>query len=86
MCSLGPVLDLSSGGMRVLSTRPYQGHLRVTVWGMDVELNLHAKTVWARRLGFRRHELGLVFVDVDEDVAKILTRIAGDHRQEREIA
>ncbi len=29
---------------------------------------------------FRRHEIGLSFVDVDEDVFKILSRISTQHR------
>ena len=36
MCSLGPVLDLSVGGMRVLSTKPRAGTLDVGLQGGDV--------------------------------------------------
>ncbi|MHC4414447.1 MAG: PilZ domain-containing protein [Planctomycetota bacterium] len=79
-CELGPVLDLSPGGMRVLSTRPHEGEVSVCLGGMDIDLKLQARVAWIRRLGFRRHEVGLTFLDVDEDVAKILTRIATAHR------
>ena len=78
-CTLGPVLDLSVGGLRVLSVRPQSGAIRICLCGMDIELTLHAKVVWTRRLGFRRHEQGLSFIDVDEDVMRILARIAADH-------
>ena len=86
MCTLGPVLDLSVGGTRVLAVRPQNGIIRISLWGMDVDLTLHAKVVWSRRLGFRRHELGLSFLDADEDIKKILTRIAATHSRYRAIA
>ena len=79
-CTLGPVLDMSAGGMRVLSTKPWSGSLDVELMGADVSLTVRVKVAWVQRLGFRRHELGLTFVDVDEDVATILTRISAQHR------
>ncbi len=79
-CNLGPVLDLSAGGMRVLSTKRWAGNLDVELLGADVSLTLRAKVAWAHRLGFRRHEIGLSFVDVDEDVSTILSRISSQHR------
>jgi hypothetical protein len=66
--------------MRVLSTRPRAGTLEIRVVGADVSLTLRAKVVWAQRLGFRRHEIGLSFIDVDEDAAQILSRISTMHR------
>ena len=79
-CNLGPVLDLSAGGMRVLSTKSRAGNLDVELQGADVSLTVGAKVAWAHRLGFRRHEIGLSFVDVDEDVFQILSRISSQHR------
>lgn len=79
-CDLGPVLDLSPGGMRVLCTRPHLGTMDVGLRGGDVNINLQAKVAWSRRLGFRRHEIGLAFIDVDKELATILSRISGDHR------
>ena len=77
---LGPVLDLSPGGMRVLATRPHVGKLDVRIRAGDVSLTLRSNVAWSRRLGFRRHELGLAFIDVDENAAGILATIAADHR------
>ncbi len=79
-CNLGPVIDLSSGGMRVLATRPRAGTFDIRLQGGDLNLALHARVAWTRRLGFRRHEVGLSFVDLDEDVGKVLARISTDHR------
>ncbi len=84
-CGLGPVLDLSSGGMRVLCTRPYQGELRVHLEGYDVVLSVRARVAWVQKLGFRRFEIGFAFIDIDEDMAQMLTRISTIHRERRAI-
>ncbi len=79
-CDLGPVLDLSPGGMRVLCTRGRGGEIGLTLWGGDLKLALRARVAWTHRLGFRRHEIGLTLLDVDERVADLLSRISADHR------
>ncbi|MCH8342486.1 MAG: PilZ domain-containing protein [Planctomycetes bacterium] len=84
-CGLGPVLDLSSGGMRVLCKRPYQGELRVHLEGYDVVLSIRTRVAWVQKLGFRRFEIGFAFLDIDEDVAQMLTRISTIHRERRAI-
>lgn len=84
-CDLGPVLDMSSGGMRVLSRRPYEGTFQIHVKGYDVVLTLQARVAWVQKLGFRRFEIGFAFLDIDEDVALMLTRISTIHRERRAI-
>ncbi|MCH8151795.1 MAG: PilZ domain-containing protein [Planctomycetes bacterium] len=84
-CDLGPVLDMSSGGMRVLCTRPYEGEVQIHVEGYDVVLTIQARVAWIQKLGFRRFEIGLAFLDIDEDVAQMLTRISTIHRERRAI-
>jgi PilZ domain-containing protein len=80
--SLGPVIDLSTGGMRVLAKRPPPPTQTLTVRVVSgaVCLDLTCQVAWSRRLGFRRHEVGLTFVDVYEDLALMLSRISLDHR------
>src|SRR5262245_19487678 len=80
--SLGPVLDLSTGGMRVLAIRPPppEESLVVRLLSGTVCLDLTCRVAWSRRLGFRRFEVGLSFADVDSEVARILSRISMDHR------
>ena len=80
LCDIGPVLDLSPGGMRVLATRSRFGKFDVSLRGSDIGLTLRCNVAWSRRLGFRRHEIGLAFISVDESVAGILARIAANHR------
>ena len=84
-CNLGPVLDLSLGGVRVLCKRPREGDLTVHLDGFDITLKLQAKVVWTTRHGFRRHEMGLEFMHVDEEIARILSRISRQHRKQRAI-
>ena len=80
MSSLGPVLDLSAGGMRVLSRKPRSRDIDVKLVGADVSLTVRAQVAWSQRLGFRRHEVGLTFLEVDEATALLLARISNVHR------
>ncbi|MHC4430025.1 MAG: histidine kinase dimerization/phospho-acceptor domain-containing protein [Planctomycetota bacterium] len=81
--SLGPVLDLSLGGMRVRSARPLKGELDVVLMDLEEPVTLRAVTMWTRRLGFRKHEIGLSFLKMPPEVAKQLTRISLNHRLRR---
>ncbi len=54
-CNLGPVLDLSTGGMRVLCKRPHQGPLEACLRASQYSMTLSGQVVWSKRLGFRRH-------------------------------
>ncbi len=82
-CNLGPVLDLSTGGMRVLCKRPHEGSLEVRLQASQYSMTLSGQVVWSKRLGFRRHEIGIQFVDVDDDTAHILSRISASYRMRR---
>lgn len=82
-CDLGPVLDLSSGGMRVLCKRPQQGSLEVSLRASQYSMTLFGQVAWSKRLGFRRHEIGIQFVDVDDDTAHVLSRISASYRMRR---
>ena len=75
-CNLGMVLDLSGGGMRVRATRRLQGKQQVDLSSHARRVRVQADVVWARRLGFRRYELGLQFRDIDDVTAKELTGFA----------
>ena len=85
MCDLGPVLDLSSAGMRILCKRPLKSLVKAKVWAFDFSMTIDARVAWSNRLGFRRHEIGLEFLNVDESASKILGRISASHRMRRAI-
>jgi len=98
MSSFGPVIDLSAGGMRVLSVRrrsrrnrfrrhAYEDLMPVKVWACKKNaVTVQAKVVWTLRLGYRRHVLGLAFVDVNESVKDEILKLAADHARSRAVA
>jgi hypothetical protein len=60
---LGPVVDLSADGMRVLSKKPMEGLVTIKLFAPGFEQSLKARVVWRRKLGFRMHELGIQFLE-----------------------
>ncbi len=85
VCDMGPVLDLSIGGMRVLCKRRREGSLKIRIWAFRYYMILDGQIVWTKHLGFRRHEIGVQFINVDDDTSKILSRISSIHRMRRAI-
>src|SRR5262245_53896654 len=77
--NIGTVRDLSAGGMKVMSRRKYRGKLDVALWDIHRGLRVSAVVVWHRRIGFRRHEMGLQFLDVTPEVARELTALGADN-------
>jgi signal transduction histidine kinase len=82
-CNLGPVLDLSMGGMRVQCSKAPKGRLEVELMDIEGPVRLRAEVMWSRRLRFRKYEVGLYFPHVAPDVAKQLTRVSLNHRLRR---
>ncbi len=81
--SVGPVLDLSMGGMRVHCKKPPKGSIDVELLDVEGPVTVHAEVMWVRRLGFRKYDVGLNFPHVPSDVAKQLTRVSLNHRLRR---
>ncbi len=77
--NLGPVLDLSMGGMRVRCSRPPKGEIDVDLMGLQEPVRLRAAVMWSRRRGLRKFEVGLKFVDISPDVARQLTDLSLNH-------
>jgi signal transduction histidine kinase len=82
-CSLGPVLDLSMGGMRIQCSKALRGRLEVELHDIEGPVKIQAQVMWTRRLRFRKYEVGLLFPHVAPDVAKELTRVSLNHRLRR---
>ena len=74
----------SAGGLRLLSRRKLKGIVGIALWDVNGGLKLYAEVVWSRRLGFRRHEIGMRFVDVTPQLAADLTTLATDNTVRRE--
>lgn len=80
--SLGRILDISAGGMRVASRAmahpPRQGTtIPVQIDVGDQEwMSVTCRVAWVRSTGMRRRELGLEFVQIDQEVKRALLAIA----------
>jgi predicted SPOUT superfamily RNA methylase MTH1 len=79
-CSLGTVVDLSAGGMRVITSKL---SAKKTGERITVELNssrhsvrLSAQLTWGERIGFRKHIVGLRFCDLSEEERRKIGLIA----------
>lgn len=73
--NLGPILDLSRGGARIFTRKPRTGRIALTLTTHDDTLTVDADAIWSRKLGWRRYELGVQFVDLSPDDAERLTTI-----------
>ena len=81
--SLGPVLDLSRGGARVLCKQlPEEDELIVTIDdGLgDDPLRLQARVVRREKVGWRKHAVGLEFVGPDEATTRRLISMSATGR------
>jgi hypothetical protein len=64
--SLGPVLDLSAGGMRIIAKRELKGVVDVSLNGGGIDQTVRARVIWTKKISFRVYEVGLAFVDARE--------------------
>ncbi|UCD75044.1 MAG: PilZ domain-containing protein [Phycisphaerales bacterium] len=83
--SHGPVLDLSSGGARVMCRRVPKGAVILELVGAGGVFRLKAHVAWSRKIGLFKYEVGFEFDDVPPDVARKLTTLATDHRTRRAV-
>ena len=75
-CNLGRVLDLSSGGVRLLSRRKLSGWHEIRLFDQDVGVRIEAEVRSSRRHGLWKHEIRLQFLNVPSDIAVELTTLA----------
>lgn len=80
MCSLGQILDLSATGARVqCSGKPGVEpgmNIAVQVQTLDGPVDVGARVVWVRKAGWRKHLIGLQFVQVSDGARAALARLA----------
>ncbi len=79
-CNLGRVLDLSSGGVRLLSRRKLRGWHVIRLFDRDDDVHIDVEVRWSRRLGLWKHEIGLRFLNVTSDIAVQLTTLVSRNR------
>ena len=83
VCQYGPVMNLSAGGMRVISGRTPSGEVNIELVGLNEVIMIRAKVAWKKRAGLFKKEIGFEFVDVPEALAKKLTALATSNRIKR---
>ena len=78
--SIGPVLDFSATGMRVLSKREIRmeegQNLLVDIESAFDPVTVPVAVKWSRKLGWRRYETGVQFVDLTDEAKAVLAEIA----------
>lgn len=84
-CSLGTVADLSASGMRVIGRAVPKEAIQVRILSRVGEFVFVVNPVWSHKVGFMRHEMGLEFVDLDDETRQRLTQLVTVHRIRRAI-
>jgi len=86
-CCLGNVIDLSASGMRVAgrgrNVVQKDQVVEMTLRHAEVEFEIKCRVAHVTRAGFRKHVIGLEFIDLsDEDRGRVFTlaNTAGDTR------
>ncbi len=75
LCNLGQILDISAGGMRVLSDSPLKGNQRVAFAHPDRgRLAITARAVWCKKVRRGCFAVGLQFVNVSAEDRRELLR------------
>jgi len=82
--NLGLILDLSKGGMRVQSRRvPEDSIVDVEISDDEDTLLLRAEIAWSKKIGFRRNEIGIKFLELTPELEARLTQLATRNRVRR---
>lgn len=76
----GRVGNLSASGMQLETRQSLKGRvgetIELTLGSDDEQTTVKGEIVWARRAGFRRHVVGIRFVELAETERLTLTRLA----------
>ncbi len=75
-CNLGRVLDISAGGLRVISRKPLEGTVEVLLGEPQHRVALQAKVAWQRQVSRREFESGLYFGEIAPDVRARLMKLS----------
>ena len=83
-CNLGEVLNFSKSGMRLRRKRiPTRSNVHVKITDGETSVKVHADIVWVRKIGYRKYDLGLQFIDLSEEEKSIITKLAMYNRCQR---
>lgn len=79
-CTLGTVLDLSASGLRIRGSgqpRVVTGDtFTMTIQTLEGPMLAPVKVAWTRRLGWRKQEIGVTFMEVGPALSRALASLA----------
>ena len=75
-CSHGKVLDVSSGGVRVLSKKPLEGSFEINLGEPGNEVEIEARVAWCKQHGRKKYEVGLELQGVTPQIRQQLCAMA----------
>lgn len=79
-CTLGTVVDLSASGLRVKgSGRPKVqtgDRFTMTIQTLEGPMLAPVQVAWSRKLAWRRHEIGVTFLEIGPALSRALTALA----------
>ena len=73
--NLGNVLDISGGGLRVLSKTKVEGGGRVELILPTDRVIVPARVAWCHKVAFRKYVVGLEFINLTPELTQKLTEI-----------
>ncbi len=83
-CNLGEVLNFSKSGMRLRRKRiPTRSNVHVKITDGETSVKVHADIVWVRKIGYRKYDLGLQFIDLSDEEKSIIMQLAMYNRVRR---
>jgi hypothetical protein len=85
VCDRGPVHDLSATGMRFVCRKLPPAEFETRIQGLGEAVVVKAKSVWEKRIGLFRHEVGVEFFELTPETSATLTRLAMVCRPRRAI-
>ncbi|MCH8823364.1 MAG: anti-sigma factor antagonist [Planctomycetes bacterium] len=71
-CDIGELIDISAGGLRLISKRKLKGTVTLRLWNDVSGLVLQAAVVWSKKIRMRKHESGLEFINLKSDTMREL--------------
>jgi len=83
--SLGPVVDLSAGGVRVLARNIPSGPTALSLRGMGIHVQLPGRLCWARRRGWFKYEAGFSFENLTAEQSRTLCQLSIEGRCRRSV-
>jgi hypothetical protein len=77
--NLGTVLDVSAGGLRILSDRPLIGEVTVELPVDEPRVQIAARVIWTKEGAHEAWEVGLQFIGMTPEVSRELAGMATEY-------